>query len=114
MFLVTICGLFMGINCVAVIENSLSSTTDELPIICPYEITDEAGIDPGVLGSTGIDLSEVSANFYSQYKAALALVPCDATALRVFTTDEIDGKEYSIGIIFVYDSSVEDIKDWLE
>jgi hypothetical protein len=85
-----------------------------MPIICPYEVKDGAGIDPGVLGSTGVDLNKVSSNFYKQYKAALALVPCDATALRVFTTDEIEGKQYTIGIIFVYESSVAAIKKWLE
>ena len=84
------------------------------PITCPYEISDDVGINPGVLGSGEIDLSGVSSNFYAQYKAALALVPCDATALRVFTTDEIEGKEFTIGIIFVYDSTVEAIKKWLE
>ena len=78
------------------------------------KLSDEAGINPGVLGSGEIDLSAVSSNFYKQYKAALALVPCDATALRVFTTDEIDGKEYTIGVIFVYDASVEALKNWLE
>ena len=113
----------MGTNCVVVVKNDPSyqpsyepsyQPSYELPITCPYKVTDEAGLDPGVLGSAGVDLSKVSANFFKQYKAALALVPCDATALRVFTTDDIDGKDYSIGIIFVYDSSVKAIKDWLE
>ena len=109
----------MGTNCVVVVENTPSyqpsyDSTYELPITCPYKVTDEAGLDPGVLGSAGVDLSKVSANFFKQYKAALALVPCDATALRVFTTDDIEGKAYTIGIIFVYESSVEAIKKWLE
>ena len=60
------------------------------PITCPYEVTEEAGINPGVLGSGEIDLSAVSSNFYQQYQAPLALVPCDATALRVVTTYEIE------------------------
>ena len=100
----------METDCVYDVETS----SYKLPITCPYGITDEEGIDPGVLGSAGVDLNKVSSNFYKEYKAALALVPCDATALRVFTTDDIKGKEYTIGIIFVYESSVEAIKNWLE
>jgi hypothetical protein len=100
----------MESNCL--FDDEISS--DKLPITCPYKVTDEAGLDPGVLGSAGTDLSKVSANFYKEYKAALALVPCDATSLRVFTTNDIKGKEYTIGIIFVYESSVEAIKNWLE
>ena len=92
----------------------LDKSSYKLPITCPYRVNDEEGIDPGVLGSTGVDLNKVSNNFYKEYKAALALVPCDATALRVFTTDDIEGKAYTIGIIFVYESSVEAIKNWLE
>ena len=103
----------MGSNCVALVEKSPSNIY-KLPITCPYAVTDGEGIDPGVLGSPGVDLGMASANFYKQYKAALALVPCDATALRVFTTDEIEGKDFTIGIIFVYDASVDDIKEWLE
>ena len=106
--------MYMETNCVAVIEKSLSGTTQKLPIQCPYEITDPGGLDPGVRGSKGIDLDSVSANFFQQYKAALELVPCDATALRVFTTNEIEGKDYTIGIIFVYDASVTPIIKWLE
>ena len=100
----------MEINCSYNVENS----SDKLPITCPYKVTDDTGSDPGVLGSAGVDLNKVSSNFYQEYKAALALVPCAATALRVFTTDQIEGKKFTIGIIFVYDSSVEAIKKWLE
>ena len=113
MFLVIIYGLLKQTNSLDDFEES-SYYLYNFPITCPYEITEEAGINPGVLGSGEIDLSQVSSNFYQQYKAALALVPCDATALRVFTTDEIEGKKFTIGIIFVYDSSVEAIKMWLE
>ena len=104
----------MKTNCVEVFEKSLSGTTNNLPIQCPYEINDDAGLDPGVRGSPGVDLDALSANLFKQYKAALELVPCDATALRVFTTDEIEGKDYTIGIIFLYDASVTPIKNWLE
>ena len=88
--------------------------TEKWAITCPYNITDSAGLNPGVLGAVGVDLSKVSNGFYKQYRAALALVPCDATALRVFTTDQISGKEFTVGIIFVYDTSVEALKNWLE
>ena len=89
-------------------------STDQFSITCPYDINDDTGIDPGILGAPGVDLNEVSSSFYKQYKAALALVPCDATALRVFTPDNIKGKEHTIGIIFLYDKSVEALKKWLE
>ena len=109
-----ICGLFVEAN-VAIFRDETSNIAPKLPITCPYDgVSDGPGIDPGFLGSAGVDLSEVTSNFYKQYKAALALVPCDATALRVFTTDEIEGKEYTIGIIFVYDASVKTMKKWLE
>ena len=105
----------MRTNCVSVFEKSFSGTTNNLPIQCPYQNpNDDAGLDPGVRGSPGVDLDAVSANFFQQYKAALELVPCDATALRVFTTEEIEGKDYTIGIIFLYDASVTPIKKWLE
>ena len=105
----------MGADSFVTVENPYDEPY-ELPIVCPYKVTDESGIDPGTpqAGSIAKDLSKVSANFFKQYKAALALVPCDATALRVYTTDEIVGKEYTIGIIFVYEKSVDAIKEWLQ
>ena len=90
------------------------SVNDKWAITCPYNVTDSAGLNPGVLGEVGVDLSKVSNSFYKQYRAALALVPCDATVLRAFTTNHISGKQYTIGTIFVYDASVEAIKNWLE
>ena len=110
-----ICGLFVETN-FAIFRDETSNISPTLPITCPYDVggIDGPGIDPGFLGSSGVDLSEVTSNFYKQYKAALALVPCDATALRVFTTDEIEGKEFTIGIIFVYDASVQSMNEWLE
>lgn len=108
-------GLFVETN-FAIFRDETSNIATKLPITCPYDVggIDGPGIDPGFLGSAGVDLSKVSSNFYKQYKAALALVPCDATALRVFTTDEIGGKEFTIGIIFVYDASIKNQKEWLE
>ena len=99
----------MRSNCQDFVDNN-----KQLPIACPYDIDDDIGKDPGILGRPGVDLSEVSSNFYKQYEAALALVPCDATAVRVFTTDDIEEKEYTIGVIFVYDKSVAAIEKWLE
>ena len=101
--------MFVKTNCVVFVDSN-----DQMPIVCPYDIVDDVGKDPGILGRPGVDLSTVSSNFYKQYQAALALVPCDATAVRVFTTDDIEEKEYTIGVIFVYDKSVAAIENWLE
>ena len=91
---------------------------DQLPFICPYEIQktedNKNGLDPGLLGSPGTDLTTVSRNFYAEYRAATAIVPCDATPMRVFTEDKIEGKEYTVAVIFVYESSVGRIKEWLK
>ena len=59
------------------------------------------------------DLNEVSSNVYAQYRAALALVPCDARAISVFTENEL-GTNSTISVIFVYDKPVEDLKTWLK
>ena len=97
---------------------SISDRTDsdELPFVCPYNVEDNFGFNPGGVGlnSKGVDLEKVSKNFYKQYKAAFATVPCDATALRVFTEDQIPGKQYTVGSVFLYDKSVARLEKWLE
>ena len=92
-----------------------SNNKEHLPFICPYEIKDKTGpgLDPGLRGSPGTDLNQVTGSFYAQYKAATAQVPCDATVMRVFTEKQL-GKDYTVGVIFVYESSVDRLKHWLE
>ena len=51
---------------------------------------------------------------YGQYRASLALVPCDGQAISVFTEPQISEKEDTVSVIFVYDKPVEDLKRWLE
>lgn len=95
-------------------QNELDS--DNLPFVCPFNVEDNFGFNPGGVGlnSKGVDLEKVSKNFYKQYKAAFATVPCDATALRVFTEDQIPGKQYTVGSVFLYDKSVARLEKWLE
>ena len=93
-----------------------SSTKDtHLPFTCPYDVPKETkkGFNPGLLGSKGTDLTKVSNNFYAEYRAAQALVPCDATPMRVFNEEEL-GKDYTVAVIFAYDSPVERLKKWLK
>ena len=89
--------------------------TDKLPFSCPYELPKEnlKGFDPSVRGSKGTDLSKVSIEFYAEYKAAQALIPCDGTPLRIYNEEEL-GKDHTVGVIFVYDSSINRLKKWLE
>ena len=89
--------------------------TNTLPFSCPYELPEGnlKGFDPSVRGSKGTDLSKVSIEFYAEYKAAQALIPCDGTPLRIYNEEEL-GKDHTVGVIFVYDSSINRLKKWLE
>ena len=95
---------------------------DKLPFQCPYKIPEEdpqpsatgeegGGLIPTLFEDGGLD--DVNIDVYAQYRAALALVPCDAKPVSVFTEKEM-GSNYSISVIFVYDKTVEDLKRWLE
>ena len=95
---------------------------DKLPFQYPYKIPDDmpqpsrTGNEGGglflVLGEED-DLDSSTSDVYGQYQAALALVPCDARAISVFTTPLID-LSHSVSVIFVYDKTVEELKKWLE
>ena len=86
-----------------------------LPFSCPYELPkgNLKGFDPSVRGSKGTDLSKVSLEFYAEYRAAQALIPCDGTPLRIYNEEELR-KDHTVGVIFVYDSSINRLKKWLE
>ena len=89
--------------------------TNILPFSCPYELPkgNLKGFDPSVRGSKGTDLRKVSLEFYAEYRAAQALIPCDGTPLRIYNEEELR-KDYTVGVIFVYDSSINRLKKWLE
>jgi hypothetical protein len=67
----------------------------ELPFQCPYQVPkgspqcSSTGIEGGglcpELGDSG-GLDRNTSDVYAQYRAALALVPCDAQSISVFTT----------------------------
>ena len=95
---------------------------DILPFQCPYK-TPKDSPKPSVtgIGGGGLlptlykngDLDKNTSDVYSQYRASLALVPCDAQAISVFTKPFIHG-DYTISAIYVYDKPVEDLQAWLE
>ena len=58
-------------------------------------------------------LSQVSSEFYSQFKAAGALVPCDAQAIQIYIETDIDTKESSVAVIYVFDRPVKKLEKWL-
>ena len=94
-----------------------------LPFQCPYKVPEGnpqptkdltvrsfGGLDPLLYENGGLD--DEPKNTYAQYKAALALVPCNARALSVFPKQQL-GTNFTVAVIFVYEKSVEDIKLWL-
>ena len=93
----------------------------KLPFDCPYK-TPDGSPQPSTTGKQGAGLfstlyedgriDESSSNVYSEYKAALALVPCDAKPITVFTNDLVAG-DYTISVIYLYDKPVERLKKWL-
>ena len=95
---------------------------NKLPFQCPYKVPEgdrqctntgeEGGGLCATLGKDG-GLNFNSSEIYAQYRASLALVPCDAQAISVYTTPLIKA-EQTISVIFVYDKSVDELKKWLE
>ena len=108
--------VFIGTNVVVGDENG------KLPFQCPYQIPDDLP-QPSKNGNEGgglfpifgeeDDLDTGTSDVYGQYRAALALVPCDARAISVFTTPLID-LSHTVSVIFVYDKPVQELKKWLE
>ena len=94
---------------------------NKLPFDCPYK-TPDGSPQPSTTGKQGAGLfstlyedgriDESSSNVYSEYRAALALVPCDAQPISVFTNPLVNG-EFAISVIYLYDKQVEDLKKWL-
>ena len=94
---------------------------DKLPFQCPYKVPEElqpssTGKEGGGLTSVLFEdgtLNEATRDVYAQYRAALALVPCDGQAVSVFTESEIERNFSAVSVIFVYDKPVESLKKWL-
>ena len=117
-----LCLLFLGLCVIVVVafgEFAFGHSAN-VPLQCPYKVpesspqpgTKDGGLSPKLV-EEGI-LDDAPKSIYGQYRAALALVPCDGTALSVFTESEIPGKEYTVSVIFVYESSVDSIRRWLQ
>ena len=79
-----------------------------LPFACPQEI--EGGNDPKDVEKIK---SVLNRDDYLQYRAALALVPCTATAQKAFLEENL-GTQFTVAVAFIYDQSIEDLKYWLE
>ena len=96
---------------------------DKLPFQCPYKVP-KGSIEPSRTGIEGGGLlpnlyqdgglRRNTSDVYAEYRAALALVPCDARAISVFTEPQIANLDYTISVIYVYDQPVDDLKKWLE
>ena len=79
-----------------------------MPFTCPQEI--EGGNDPKDVEKIK---SRLNGDDYLQYRAALALVPCTATAQKSFLEKDLD-TQFTVAVAFIYDQSIEDLKYWLE
>ena len=94
---------------------------DELPFQCPMQVPDgsptpsKTGIEGGGLLPviSEEDLLAADSGVFGQYKAALAMVPCDAQAVSVFTSPLIKLKN-AVSVVFVYDRPINELKKWLE
>ena len=94
---------------------------DELPFQCPFQVPDgspspsKTGIEGGGLLPviSEEDLLNADSGVFGQYKAALAMVPCDAQAISVFTSPLIKLKN-AVSVIFVYEKPIIELKQWLE
>ena len=94
---------------------------DTLPFECPNK-TPEGSPQPSVTGEEGGGLLPTlyedgtldrnTSEVYSEYRAAVALVPCDARPISVFTNPLVSG-EYTVSVIYVYEKPIQDLKDWL-
>ena len=93
----------------------------KLPFDCPFKPPD-GNPEPSTTGEQGAGffptlyedghLDESSSKVYSEYRAALALVPCDAQPIIVFTNPLVNG-EFAISVIYLYDKQVDNLKKWL-
>ena len=97
---------------------------EKLPFKCPYEVPEGTPTPSSDLTAQNVggleaslfengDLDDEPINTYAQYRAALALVPCNARALSVFPKDQL-GSNFTVAVIFVYEKSVEELKQWLK
>ena len=95
--------------------------TEDFPFQCPNKVP-PGNIPPSATGEQGSgliatlyengNLDANSSEVYSEYRAALALTPCDAHPISVFTNPLVAG-DYAISVIFVFDKPVQDLKKWL-
>lgn len=87
-----------------------------LPFTCPFEIPEDLpqpGQPDGGLEPT-FNTDRVDAGTNAQFRAAGALVPCDATAIQIFVEDDIPERFFSVSVIFVFSKVVEELKQWLK
>ena len=95
---------------------------NELPFQCPNSPPEILASSPSEAGEAGVGLKTTlyeegmldgnDSEVYNDYRAALALVPCDAKPITVFTNDLVAG-DYTISVIYLYDKPVERLKKWL-
>ena len=94
----------------------LDNSSDQLPFTCPFNIPKglpKPGEKDGGLAPK-FNLDRVDKGVYGQYKAAEALVPCDGKPIQLFTTNDIQDKEYSVSAIYVFGRPTQQLKRWLK
>ena len=93
-----------------------NSSDHQLPFTCPFNIPKglpKPGEKDGGL-APNFNLDRVDKRVYGQYKAAEALVPCDGKAIQLFTTNDIQDKEYSVSAIYVFSRPIQQLEKWLK
>ena len=93
----------------------VADSSDRLPFTCPFQIPEnlpQPGETNGGL-APNLNLAQASSGLYAEYRAAQALVPCDAEPIQIFIENDI-GKVFSVSVIYVFDGPVEQLKKWLE
>ena len=96
----------------------LGNSSDQLPFTCPFNIPEglpkPGEKDGGLAPAPNFNLDRVDKGVYGQYKAAEALVPCDAKPIQLFTTNDIQDKEYSVSAIYVFSRPIQQLAKWLK
>ena len=85
-----------------------TSKSGTLPFTCPLKFDD--AIDPNLPDRVKGGFSD---DVYLEYRAALAVVPCDADPKGVYIEESLN-TEFTVSVVYLYDKSLRDLEEWLE
>ena len=85
-----------------------TSKSGTLPFTCPLKFDD--AYDPII---PDIVKGGFSDDVYLEYRAALAVVPCDADPKGVYIEESLN-TEFTVSVVYLYDKSLRDLEEWLE